>query len=64
MPSKGIKSTEFWMTAMTFLGMFLNGTTFVEVPWDIYIGFMVANGLYVGARTTEKVVALKNGGAK
>ena len=61
--SQGVRSTEFWMTAMTFAGMFLNGTSYVDVPWDIYIGFMVANGLYVGARTAEKVAAIKANGA-
>lgn len=57
MPSKGVKSTEFWITIMSFIGMFANGTSIFNVPWDIYIGFLAANGLYIVGRTGEKMSA-------
>jgi hypothetical protein len=61
MPSKGIKSTEFWMFVATGIMLVANGTSFVNIPWDQIVVWMAANGLYAGLRTTEKVVALKNG---
>ena len=61
MPTKGVKSTEFWMFVATGILLVINGTSLVNVPWDQFTIWMAANGLYVAARTTEKVVALKNG---
>lgn len=57
MPSKGVKTTEFWILVATGLVMILNGTSWVSIPWDQFTIWMAANGLYIGARTTEKTVA-------
>jgi len=63
-PSKGLRTTEFWMFAATGIVMIANGTSFVNVPWDQFTIWMGAFGLYTAARTTEKAIALKqNGGA-
>jgi hypothetical protein len=64
MPSEGVKSTEFWMFAVTGIAMLVNGTSLVNVPWDQFTIWMGATGLYAGARTWEKVVAHKNGKEK
>ena len=60
MPSTGVKSTEFWMTVLSGVIMLANGTSLIEIPWDQFVIWMTANGLYIAARTTEKVVALKS----
>lgn len=60
MPSKGVKSTEFWVLVLTGILMVANGTSWVEVPWDQFTVWMAANGLYIGARTTEKSIAHKS----
>lgn len=57
MPSKGVKTTEFWMFVATGLVLILNGTSYVNIPWDQYTVWMAANGLYVAGRTAEKVAA-------
>lgn len=66
-PSTGARTTEFWMTAVSGLIMLANGTSLIYIPWDQFVIWMAANGLYVGARTTEKVSAIRanrnNGGA-
>ena len=61
MPSKGITSTEFYMFAATGLVMILNGTSFVNIPWDQFTIWMAATGLYGGLRTIEKVKANTKG---
>jgi len=61
MPSKGFKSTEFWLFALTGAFMLVNGTSLVAVPWDQFTIWMAATGLYGGLRTIEKVTAHKNG---
>ena len=59
MPSKGLKSTEFWMTVFSGLIMLANGTSLIDIPQEQFVIWMAANGLYVGARTIEKVTAHK-----
>lgn len=57
MPSKGVRTTEFWVLVLTGILMVVNGTSLVNVPWDQFTVWMAANGLYIGARTTEKTIA-------
>lgn len=57
--SVGIKTTEFWMFALTGLAMLANGTSLFEVPWDQFTVWMGATGFYTGMRTIEKTAALK-----
>lgn len=56
-PSKGRKTTEFWMFAATGVFLLLNGTTFVNVEQDLVLAWMSMTGLYGGLRTIEKTVA-------
>ena len=42
MPSKGVKTTEFWMMVATGVLMVINGTTYVEIPWDQFTIWMAA----------------------
>ena len=58
-PSKGVKSTEFWMFVATGIFMLANGTSYVSVPWDQFTIWMGATGLYAGLRTAEKVVTTR-----
>ena len=62
MPSTGVKTTEFWMTVLSGVILLANGTSFVDIPWDQFVIWMAANGLYIAGRTTEKVTALKTAG--
>ena len=62
MPSKGVNSTEFWLTLLSAAMLVANGTSFIEIPWDIFIGWLSVNGVYTGARTVEKVAVHKRNG--
>ena len=58
-PSKGIKTTEFYLMVLAYLLMVVNGTSHVDIPWDQVTMLLVATGVYTGARTTEKVMVKK-----
>ena len=62
MPSKGLKSTEFWMSVLSGVVMVANGTDYINIPWDNFMVWLGANGFYVGARTVEKVAGHKRNG--
>ncbi len=53
----GIKSSEFMVVLGLGTLMVLNGTDFVNVPWDTLTDFIYAGMAYVGGRTAFKVSA-------
>lgn len=63
MPSTGRKTTEFWMFLFSGVVLLANGTSIINVPWDQFVVWMTAWGVYTGARTWEKVTAHKTNGA-
>lgn len=56
-PSKGVKTTEFWMFAATGIFLLINGTSLVNVDQDLVMAWMSMTGLYGGLRTVEKTLA-------
>ena len=51
----GLRSTEFKVVIGLGLLMVLNGTDFVNVPWDTLTDYIYAGMAYVGGRTALKV---------
>ena len=61
-PSMGKNSTEFWLTVFTGFVMLANGTELLNIPWDQFVIWMGANGIYTGARTLNKLAVVKANG--
>lgn len=55
-PSRGLKTTEFWMFALTGVALILNGTPMIEVPQEQMMAWFAMTGLYGGLRTAEKTL--------
>lgn len=63
-PSKGIRSTEFWIIAATGIFLLVNGTPWVNVAPEHVMAWMAMASLYAGLRTTEKAIAIRQNGVK
>lgn len=50
----GMKSSEFWLTIATFAVVVLNGTTFINIPWDTLMVLAGSNGAYALSRGFAK----------
>ncbi len=62
-PSKGFRTTEFWMFACTGIVMLVNGTPVFDVPPEQMMAWMAMTGLYGGLRTAEKTLVKRGGNA-
>lgn len=53
----GKNSTEMWMFLASGAMILINGTPWVDVPWDTVSLFLGISGLGIGARAAQKTVA-------
>lgn len=59
----GKQTTEFYLTLAAMAGFVLNGTTFVNIPWDQMPYFLALAGGYTVARSWVKQGPAKEGTA-
>lgn len=63
-PKPGKRTTEFLLSALAMVAFVLNGTEFVNIPWDQMPYILMLAGGYAGARSWVKSSANGNGSAK
>ena len=50
----GMKTSEFWLTVAVFGMVILNGTAFVNIPWDTLMVIAAGNGAFAVSRGLAK----------
>ncbi len=53
-PKSGKQSTEFWLSLAFGVVFVLNGTVWVDIPWDQMIVLAGVFGVYTGGRSFVK----------
>lgn len=56
---KGISTSEFWLTLSFAALIVLNGTRYVEIPWEQIIAYATLALGYTGGRTLKKTAEVK-----
>lgn len=50
----GMKSSEFWLVLAVIGAALLNGTDFINIPWEQFAIVTGAVGVYTGGRSLVK----------
>ena len=59
MSNGGPKTTEFWLVMAGIASVVLNGTEFINIPWDQFHLIMGLIGAYTGSRAWVKASEAK-----
>ena len=59
----GIKTSEIWVLIAYMATILANGTTFINVPWEVMTAAMIPVTAYLAGRSVVKA-ATKNGASE